>query len=95
MLERTLAVPAGSPKLTLEIGYLAQRPWRLQVFADDDNLATQMIGAEGAASEMPQWTAVSLDLSKYAGKTIKLRLYHWLVMNQIPSSAYWRAVRIE
>src|SRR5205807_10548649 len=72
MLERTLKTPDGSPKLVLEVGYLPKRPWRLEVFADDDNLDTQLIGADGA----PQWTTLSLVLSQYAGKTIKLRLYH-------------------
>ena len=76
MLERTLTIPAGNPKLHLEICYLKYRPWRLQVFVDYDNLKTQILGQENtinrsdvssnAASAAPNWTAVDTDLSKYA-----------------------------
>jgi hypothetical protein len=38
---------------------------------------------------------VTLDLSKYAGRGVKLRLYHWLVPDALPGAAYWRAVRVE
>jgi hypothetical protein len=46
MLERMVAVPAQRPVLHLEIGNLKYRPWRLQVFVDDTNLKTQVVGAE-------------------------------------------------
>jgi hypothetical protein len=105
MLERTLKVSAGSPRLVLEVGYLKSRPWRLQVFVDDDNVTTQMIGQEeitarkdvpaNAAFAVPNWTTVEADLSKYAGKTIKLRLYQWLAVNDIPGAAYWRSVHVQ
>jgi hypothetical protein len=36
-----------------------------------------------------------LDLSPYAGRTVTLRLYQWLLENNIPGAAYWRSVRIE
>jgi hypothetical protein len=77
----------------------------LQVFIDDDPLKTEVIGAEpaintqeippNAAFAVPDWTAVEVDVSKYAGKTVQLRLYHWLVANQIPGSAYWRSAKVE
>ncbi|MGH8337393.1 MAG: hypothetical protein ACRETL_11370, partial [Gammaproteobacteria bacterium] len=80
-------------------------PWRLQIFADDDNLTTQIIGAEdtidtkdvppNAAFAVPNWTAVSVDLSKYAGKSVKLRLYQWLLYDRVPGAAYWRSARVE
>ncbi|MGH9663075.1 MAG: ADP-ribosylglycohydrolase family protein [Bryobacteraceae bacterium] len=105
MLERELRVPEGAPKLTLEIGYLQARPWRLQIFAGDDNLTTQIVGDEdtintkdvpsNAASAAPNWTTVNVDLSKYAGKSVRLRLYQWLVNNRIPGAAYWRSARVE
>ncbi len=105
MLERTLTVPSGNPKLTLEIGHLKYRPWRLQVFADDDNLTTQIIGAEettvtkdippNAAFASPSWIAVETDLSKYSGKRIRLRLYQWLCPNEIPGAAYWRSAKVQ
>ena len=100
-----MVIPAGSPKLRLEVGSLKARAWRLQVFIDDDTLKTQIIGQEdtirredippNAASAVPNWTTLELDLSKYAGKTVRLRLYHWLVAASAPGAAYWRPVRIE
>jgi hypothetical protein len=105
MLARSITAPAGKPQLILEIGYLRYRPWRLQVLVDDDTVATEVIGAEdtadlkrvqpNAAAAAPIWKPVRLDLSRYAGRTVTLRLYHWLVPEQVPGAAYWRSVRVE
>jgi hypothetical protein len=106
MLERTLSIPAGTPKMVVEVGWLKFRPWRLQVFVDDENVKTQIIGREeslnvsvkeiprNAEFAAPSWQTIELDCSKYAGKTVKVRLYHWLVPDQIPGSAYWRSIRV-
>ncbi len=104
MLERTLTIPSGNPKLTLVIGSLKYRPWRLQVFVDDDNINTQIIGAAdaivikdvpaNAGSAVPNWITVEADLAKYADKTVKLRLYQWLPDKEIPGAAYWRSVNV-
>jgi hypothetical protein len=91
MLSRSIGIPAGNPHLVLSIANQPNRPWRLQIFADDDNLSTQIIETENETS----WKEVSLDLSPYAGRTVRLRLYQWPVANRIPGSAYWRSVRIE
>lgn len=105
MLERRLRIPEGSPKLTLAVGSLQARPWRLQVFVDDDNLTTQVIGDDkiagvkevppNAAFAVPNWTTVNVDLAKYAGKPVTLRLYQWLLSDRIPGAAYWRSARVE
>jgi hypothetical protein len=106
MLERTLSIPAGTPKMVVEVGWLKFRPWRLQVFVDDENVKTQIIGREeslnvsvkeiprNAEFAAPSWQTIELDCSKYAGTTVKVRLYHWLVPDQIPGSAYWRSIRV-
>lgn len=105
MLERTVQIPSGNPKLDLEIGSLQDRPWRLQVFVDDDNVKTEIVGKEdtintrdvppNAEAAVPNWATVNVDLSKYAGKSVKLRLYQWLVNNRIPGAAYWRSAKVE
>ena len=105
MLERSLTVPADHPVLHLDVGSLKGRPWRLQVFIEDDNVKTEVIGADetvdlkevpnNAESAPPDWMGLDLDLSKYAGKTVKLRLYQWLVPNRIPGAAYWRTAHVE
>jgi ADP-ribosylglycohydrolase len=91
VLTRSLAIPAGQSHLSLAIANLPNRPWRLQVFVDDDNLTTQIIDTQNENS----WKEVSLDLSSYVGRTVTLRLYQWLVENHIPGAAYWRSARIE
>jgi hypothetical protein len=105
MLERKLTIPSGSSRLHLEIGWLKYRPWRLQVFVDDDDIKTEIIGREdtinakevppNAAFAVPNWTTMDVDLSKYSGRTVKLRLYQWLVPNAIAGAAYWRSVDVE
>jgi hypothetical protein len=104
MLVRMLKVSTNRPRIHLEIGNLKYRPWRLEIFVDDDKVKTETIGAEkmietdevptNAESAVPLWTTVDVDLSKYAGKTVKLRLYQWLVQDAIPGAAYWRPVRV-
>jgi hypothetical protein len=105
MLIRNVNISGSSSKLHLEIGYLKGRPWRLQVFVDDDPVKTELIGAEDTVNmkevppnmqaASPEWSDVDVDLSKYAGKTAKLRLYQWLVPNSIPGAAYWRVARVD
>ena len=89
MLTRSLKVPAGKPRLMLDIGHMPRRPWRLQVFIDDDNLTTQVVGAEDGSisTTAPAWKEVTLDLSPYVGSTVTLRLYHWLV-----EKWYWNSL---
>jgi hypothetical protein len=91
VLTRSVAIPAGQSHLTLAVANLPNRPWRLQVFVEDDNLTTQVIDTQNENS----WKEVSLDLSPYAGRAVTLRLYQWPVENNIPGAAYWRSVRIE
>ena len=88
-LERTAHIPAGHPKLELLVGAGPDRPWRLQVMADDDIVFNQKI----AASET-RWTPVTVDLSKYANTSVTLRLYQWTEA-KIAASAYWKSVRLE
>ncbi len=100
-----MTLPAGSPKLEFNVGYLKGRPWRLQIFIDDDDVKTQVLGQgetvdrkdvpPNAAYAAPSWATVRADLSKYAGKKVRLRLYHWLVPDAIPGAAYWRSVQVE
>jgi ADP-ribosylglycohydrolase len=102
LLERTITLPGSNPKLTLEVGSRFGRPWRLQVMIDDDPVASQVIkttepekapAARGDSASMdydPTWTTVNVDLSKYAGKPVILRLYQWPGDSQVPGPAYWR-----
>ena len=90
LLEREVALGAGSPRLLLEVGAAAEHSWRLQVFVDDDKALEKTIDGEGESS----WTRVEADLSKYAGQTVVVRLYQWMP-SETPVAAYWRKAAIE
>ena len=94
MLTAMVEVPAGSPRLKLNAGYAADRPWRLQVLVDDDSVASQAIGEEKGA-EGRKFVDLSFDLAKYAGRRVRIRLYQWTVPNRLAASAYWRSIRVE
>jgi hypothetical protein len=104
MLIREVKVPDKNPSLLLEVGHLPNRPWRLQVFVDDEPIRTEIVGGgQGpAAGEVPSnagnatavFTTLSIDLAPYAGRTVTLRLYHWLAENSVPGAAYWRVTKM-
>lgn len=106
LLERSVTLSA-TPRLSFMAGAIAGRPWRLQVMIDDEVVNNQVIGtsqgavmghAPGAIEEKdpaPEWKAVSVDLSKFAGKAVVVRLYHWPPESQIPGPAYWKSAKVE
>lgn len=48
------------------------------------------------SASMRKWINVDLDLSRFAGSTVEIRLYQdVLVRNGFPGNAYWRNLRFE
>lgn len=92
-LEREVRLPAGSPKLALKVGSVPGQPWRLQILVNDQSVMAQVIESNSTGKD-PQYHELDVDLSKYAGKTVTLRLYHWLVEGRPPGSAYWKTVQV-
>ncbi len=92
-VEREIQIPSGQAALALTVGAVRDRPWRLQVFVNDEAILTEVIATDSPRQDM-QYRDFHLDLSKYAGRTVKLRLYHWLVDGKAPGSAYWRKVEV-
>ena len=92
-LERQVRIPDGSANLALTVGAVPDQPWRLQVLINDVSIMSKVIEPDAAGKD-PQYQDLDLDISKYAGKTVMLRIYHWLVGNRPPGSAYWRAVDV-
>ena len=92
-LESETRLPSGHSELVLTVGGVFDRPWRLQIFVDDEALLTEVISADAPGPE-PKYRDFHFDLSKYAGQTVTLRLYHWLVDGKSPGSAYWRTAEV-
>jgi len=48
-----------------------------------------------ASTKARQWHPVTLDITKYAGQEVVIRLYqHSLVRNRYPGNAYWKDLRL-
>ncbi|MGA7920900.1 MAG: ADP-ribosylglycohydrolase family protein [Candidatus Acidiferrales bacterium] len=92
-LERETQVPAGHAGLALRVGSVPEEPWRLQVLVNNDSVFTQVITSNSIAKET-QYQDVYVDLSKYAGQNVKIRLYHWFANDNAPGSAYWKTVEV-
>jgi len=80
--------------LRLRVGCLPDQPWRLQVFANDSAVLTEVVSSN-ASDSAPHYREFQIDLSKLAGQSVRLRLYHWLIDGKPPVSAYWRKAEIQ
>lgn len=81
------------PSLDLEVAAEAGRAWRLEAFANNDRLLSELI--EGGTSGLA-WRTVHVPVEHLAGQNVELRLYQrTLLADRLPSPAYWRALRLE
>lgn len=91
-LSRTIEAPAGKrTALRLTVGHHPRGDWTLIIRADGKELLSKVVGKDTAVDG---WLDVDLDLSAYAGKSVKLEL-----VNQ-PSgwsweAAYWARIALE
>jgi hypothetical protein len=90
---RTHANFGCGPSLDLEVGADPGRAWRLEVYANNDRLLSQVI--EGKAGGR-RFEYVHVPVANLAGQIVELRLYQrTLLPDKLPSSAYWKAIRLE
>jgi putative membrane-bound dehydrogenase-like protein len=81
-LERVVNVPAGrTTTLMFNVAAREQGEWKLRVLADERLLATQIIDDE-------RWREIKVDLTRFAGKKITLRLEN-CDSGGGPASGYW------
>ncbi|MBN2127991.1 MAG: ADP-ribosylglycohydrolase family protein [Sedimentisphaerales bacterium] len=71
VLTRTVTLPAGKNTLKLVVGHDPRGDWDLIVKADGRQLLRKTVGPETATLG---WMQVDVDLSAFAGKTVKLEL---------------------
>ena len=77
--------------MALNVGAVPGKPWRLQVLVNDASVLTRIITSD-SGKEGTQYQDLRVDLSEYAGRNVRVRLYHWLVDGKPPGSAYWKTV---
>ena len=72
-LQRELDVPKDKKtKLVMRVSHHPHGDWRLRVLADGAVIANQIVGSQTVADD--EWLDVSVDLTKFAGKRIKLSI---------------------
>jgi hypothetical protein len=91
VLTKKVSVPAGRPVLRLDVGHHDKGDWTLAVKADGKELARKKISR---STSKRGWVSLGVDLSAYAGKSVKLELENradgWSY-----EAAYWGRIAIE
>jgi len=92
VLRRTMRIPQNT-KLRFDAGADAGRAWELNAYAGNTLLEKRIV--EGGKAER-QWQQVEIDLQKFAGQTVQLRLYQRvLVKDKTAGNALWRGLRVD
>jgi hypothetical protein len=93
VLSRKVALPPGTPRLTVKVSADAGRGWEFTLLADNTELKRQLI----LGNKQPEWQTIEVDLSSLAGKEITLRLYQNVISSTLPcppSAAHWKSVTL-
>jgi hypothetical protein len=87
VLRRTVRL-GNQPSLQFKAGVDPGRAWQLQVYVNDDILLDELIDG---VSDTLSWREFNVDLSKYHGREVVLRLYQRvLIPHHEAGNAYWR-----
>jgi hypothetical protein len=91
-LYRTIKVEDKNT-MVLTVAAEQNKCWKLRVFLDNSKVLDKMIEAAGEAGK---WQTVKIDLSKYKGKEVIVRLYQNTdFIDKWPGNAYWKKINIE
>ncbi len=91
-LVRNVNVPDGkATRLSMRVSHHPHGDWQLRVLANGDVVADQVVGSATVSED--EWLDVNVDLSRFAGQTIKL------VIENRPNDwhnewAYWNNISI-
>ena len=87
VLTRTAKL-GSAPKLSVDVSADPGRAWQLEIFAGNTRVLDRII--EGA------WQTVVADLTPWAGREIRLRLFQRVLLpDRLSGNAYWRNLRLE
>lgn len=92
---RCVANLSQHPRLTVEVAADPGRAWRLEVFADNNQVLSKLIS--GSDSSDHRWQAFEVSLDEFAGKQTTLRLFQRVLLEPpvISGNAYWRNLRLQ
>ncbi len=72
-LHREIQIPQDKvTRLTMRVSHHPHGDWQLRVVAEGDVLSDQIVGPKSVRKD--EWLDVTVDLTKYAGRTIKLSI---------------------
>ena len=92
VLRRTVRL-GNQLSLQFKAGVDPGRAWQLQVYVNDDVVLDELIDG---VSDTRDWRQFSLDLSKYQGQEVVLRLYQRvLIPHHEAGNAYWRDLVVQ
>lgn len=81
-------------ELKILAGSDPDRPWELIVYIDDEKVNSTVIEY---VSENQKWQEVIVDLKKYQGQEVKIRIFQNVLIkgsNKLGGSAYWKDITI-
>lgn len=91
VLQRTLKIN-HQKSLSFNAGVDHSRSWELNVYIDNDQVLDKII--EGTQPSI-NWQKISVDLSRYRGKTVNIRLYQRVLIDgKEAGDAYWKDLQI-
>jgi hypothetical protein len=86
----------SNPSLSFQAGTDAGRSWELEVYVNNERFFRALMDGQSPATGARLWQKVNLDLSKFAGQEVQLRLYQRVLLaDRVPGNAYWRELKVE
>lgn len=95
VLTRKMKLPAGTPRLVVEVAADRGRAWELSINVNNKEVLSQPIVG---APDKVEWKTIEADLTAYAGREVTLRLYQnieSLKNLRPPSVARWKSIAIK
>jgi hypothetical protein len=94
VLTRQLTLPAGAPRLVVEIAADPGRAWEFSLYVNNQEVEKRPV----VGGEKREWQTIEADLAPFAGREVTLRLYQNLLAgNRLrpPSVAHWKSITLQ
>ncbi|MFP5040892.1 ADP-ribosylglycohydrolase family protein [Parasediminibacterium sp. JCM 36343] len=91
-LYKNIAVGAND-SLVLNVAAENKKYWELRVLVDNDKVLTKLVTSN---EEVGKWQTIAIDLSKYKGKNVMLRLFQNVdLTDKLVGNAYWKKIALQ